>query len=106
MRLLSLSFGVLAILSGLVQWFWVSWAFGASWHLGSPIRQHRIGNNATEGTLHSLVEEVYSTGLRVIGVLEDTLNLVAINGLLFVAIGIVLIVVSNKLKLDASATVA
>jgi hypothetical protein len=107
LKFLSLSLGIVAVLTGLAQWFWVLWAFGASWHLGSPIRQHRIPTNALGQPLQSVVDEVYSTGFRVIGVLEDTLGLLVVNGLLFLATGIVLVIVSQKLgKLSQEAPAA
>jgi hypothetical protein len=82
--------GVLSILWGLLQWGWNGWAFDASWHLGSPIR--RQSPPVVDAGLQSKIcSEIYDTGMHLIQVLDRTLDLTLINGVVFVLLGLALL---------------
>jgi len=89
MRVVGMSLGAVCIAAGITQWLWTAWAFEASWHLGSPIRLHGAPKDPA---MHNL----YSTGLQLIHVLDPTLMLLIVNGVLFIATGVVLVLLSRR----------
>ena len=93
MKLVGKVVGWASILLGLAQWSWVSWAYGASQHLGSPIRVYGdLANALFEGNQHkSIIDVLQKVGLLVSHVLSYALLLLLLNGFLLVVMGTVLL---------------
>lgn len=92
MKLSILVVGVASILAGISQLIFTIWAGEASWHLGSPIRQHgRIAGLFAGHTHQSAIQGQHEAALRVIDTLEVSLNVHLIGGCLLLALGLLLL---------------
>jgi len=96
MRTLNRALGILSILWGIAQWKWNSWAFGASWHLGSPIRRARLPPVVADNVQDKICAEIHETGMQVIHVLDWTLDLVLVNAVIFTLLGVALLWSSSR----------
>lgn len=95
MRMFIRTLGILSIFWGVFQWWWNRWAFGASWHLGSPIRR-QLPPTVDASLESKICSEIYETGMHLVQALDRTLDVMVINGCLFVALGIALLCSSRK----------
>jgi hypothetical protein len=96
MRTFNRALGIVSILWGIVQWRWNVWAFSASWHLGSPLRRADLPLVTDDSVQPKIFAEVIQTGMQVIHVLDRTLDLLVVNALVFIGLGIFLLWSSNK----------
>jgi hypothetical protein len=94
MRNIVRALGILSILWGCFQWQWKGWAFGASWHLGSPIRR-QLRPTVDESIQSKICSEIYDTGVNVIHVLDRTLDLTTINAVIFIVLGVAFLFASG-----------
>jgi len=92
MKLTILFAGIASIVAGISELIFTVWAGEASWHLGSPIRQHgRIAGLFAGHPHQSAIEGQHATALRVIDTLEVSLTVHMIGGGLLLAVGVLLL---------------
>lgn len=92
MRLTILMAGIASIVAGISQLIFVMWAGEASWHLGSPIRQHgRMADLFVGHPRQSAIEGQHEAALRVINTLEVSLDVHMIGAALLLAVGVLLL---------------
>jgi hypothetical protein len=92
MKLTILFAGIACIVTGISELIFTVWAGEASWHLGSPIRQHgRIAGLFAGHPHQSAIEGHHATALRVIDTLEVSLTVHMIGGGLLLAVGVLLL---------------
>ena len=109
---MGLVLGGLSIAVGVFNWLWVfsAWcaaivgiklfyAWDAAWHMGSPLRRHSKHVVASLTGDHAYVaRDSHSTGLVLIDVLGNTFWVMFASGAFLVAVGLLLIYLSIRVR--------